>query len=56
MCMALVMLYLTVVLILPTDFNAPFNEGEIIFLSSIYIPLACCFFNIIFKEYTYLKN
>lgn len=45
MYMGLVMLYLTVVYIVPIELNSPFDTSKIIGISIVYIPWACWYFN-----------
>ena len=50
MYMGLVMLYLTVVYIVPIELNSPFETNAIIAISIAYIPWACWYFNNTFKN------
>ena len=50
MSMGLVMLYITIVYIVPNDLNYPFSTGTIIAFSIAYIPFAWWYFNNTFKN------
>lgn len=50
MYMGIVMLYLTVVYIVPNELNNPFDAGTIIAFSIVYIPWACWYFKDTFKS------
>lgn len=50
MYMGIVMLYLTVVYIVPTELNNPFDSSTIIAFCIAYIPWACWYFNDTFKN------
>lgn len=50
MYMGIVMLYLTVVYIVPNELNNHFDTGTIIAFSIAYIPWACWYFNDTFKS------
>ena len=50
MYMGLVMLYLTVVYIVPIELNSPFGTNVIIAITSAYIPWACWYFNNTFRN------
>ena len=50
MYMGLVMLYLTVVYIVPIELNSPFDTSKIIGISIVYIPWACWYFNNTFNN------
>lgn len=45
MYMGIVMLYITIVYIVPIELNNPFDTGTIIAFSIAYIPWACWYFN-----------
>ena len=45
MCMGLVMLYFTVVYIVPNEMNNPLDSSTVISFSIAYIPWACWYFN-----------
>lgn len=44
MCMGLVMLYITMVYIVPTELNNPFGTNTIITIKLSYVPLACLYY------------
>lgn len=50
MYMGIVMLYITIVYIVPIELNNPFGTGTIIAFSIAYIPWACWYFNDTFKN------
>lgn len=50
MYMGLVMLYLTVVYIVPVELNSPLGANAIIVISAAYIPWACWYFNNTFNN------
>lgn len=50
MYMGIVMLYITIVYIVPIELNNPFDTGTIIAFSIAYIPWACWYFNDTFKN------
>lgn len=50
MCMGIVMLYITIVYIVPTELNNPLDTGTIITFSIAYIPCASWYFNNTFKN------
>ena len=50
MHMGIVMLYITVVYIVPNELNNPFDTSTIITFSIAYIPFACWYFNNTFKN------
>ena len=45
MCMGLIMLYLTIVYILPFSLDINVSKNKIIIISAAYIPFACWYFN-----------
>ena len=45
MYMGIVMLYVTIVYIVPFELEKPFNSSTIIAISIAYIPWACWYFN-----------
>ncbi len=50
MYMGIVMLYITVVYIVPNELNNPFDTRTIIGFSIAYIPWACWYFHNTFKN------
>lgn len=50
MHMGIVMLYITIVYIVPNDLNHPLDTSTIIAFSIAYIPFSCWYFNNTFKN------
>ena len=50
MYMGIVMLYITMVYIVPIELNSPFDTSTIICISIVYIPWACWYFNNTFNN------
>lgn len=50
MYMGIVMLYITMVYIVPIELNSPFGTNAIIAISIAYIPWACWYFNNTFNN------
>lgn len=50
MYMGIVMLYITIVHIVPVELNYSLGTGTIIAFSIVYIPLACWCFNYTFQK------
>lgn len=50
MLLEIVMLYVTIIYLVPTELNKPVDSGTIIAFSIAYVPWACWYFNNTFKD------